>query len=74
MPKERKAENLTADDAMDRVSRARVGSLLNASTSYILALRVRLLGWIEELDAELRYRDYEARLSLDRKCLKDQEH
>jgi hypothetical protein len=52
-----KTTNETKQDAVDRVRRAAAGCLVDASDTYIVALRAKLLCWVADLDAELAARD-----------------
>ena len=49
-------ENKTADDAFQRVLGARTGSFVDASDTYLLALRSNLYSWIARIDSELAIR------------------
>lgn len=49
-------QNQTAQDAFSRLHGARIGSNVNASLDYLVALRNGLYEWIGQLDEELAKR------------------
>lgn len=42
--------NNTKQDALTRVGQARIGSLVEPSEEYILALRQEIFRWLEQID------------------------
>lgn len=46
-------QNLTADDAHQRLLVARVASLVEPTEEYLLKLRAELYEWIEEVDVSI---------------------
>jgi hypothetical protein len=50
-------ENRTERDAHERITQAQIGAHVDASDTFLVALRARLYLWIANIDAELARRD-----------------